>query len=84
MAVLILLLAGGYLSVQNSRVQTYLTQMFANQLSKQIHSKITVGKVNIAFFNKIILNDVLVEDQKSDTLFYTQKLLAKIDTLRIR
>ena len=83
-AVIILLLAGSYLAIRNSRVQTYLTQLFANQLSKQIHSKITVGKVNIAFFNKVILNDVLVEDQKSDTLFYAQKLSARIDTLKIR
>jgi hypothetical protein len=83
-AVIILLLAGSYLAIRNSRVQTYLTQLFANQLSKQIHSKITVGKVNIAFFNKVILNNVLVEDQKSDTLFYAQKLSARIDTLKIR
>ncbi|MCG6188110.1 translocation/assembly module TamB [Maribellus maritimus] len=84
LAVIFLLLSGGYFSIQNSRVQTYLTQLFANQLSKQVHSKITVGKVKIAFFNKVILNDVLVEDLKSDTLFFTQKLSAKIDTLRIK
>ncbi len=84
MAVIILLLLSGYFAIQNSRVQTYLTQIIANQLSKQIDSKITVGKVNIAFFNKIILDDLLIEDQKNDTLFYTQKLSASIDSLKIR
>ncbi len=84
LATILLWSAGGYFAIQSSRVQTCLTQFFAAQLSKQIHSDITVGKVNIAFFNKIILNDVLVEDQKSDTLFYTKRVLAKIDTLKIR
>jgi hypothetical protein len=81
---LFLLLAGGYFALQDNRVQTYLTQKIAAQLSKQLNSKITVGKVNIAFFKKIVLEDVLVEGQKSDTLFFTNHLSAKIDTLKIR
>ena len=81
---MLLLLAGACLALQNKHVQTFLTQKIAIQLSKQINSKITVRKVNIAFFNKIILEDVLLEGQNSDTLFYTRHLSAKIDTLKIR
>ena len=83
-AVILLLFAGACLALQNRHVQTFLTQKIALQLSKQINSKITVGKVNIAFFKKIILEDVLAEGQNSDTLFYTRYLSAKIDTLKIR
>ena len=81
---ILLLLTGVCFALQNRHVQTFLTQKIALQLSKQINSKITVGKVNIAFFSKIILEDVLAEGQNNDTLFYTRYLSAKIDTLKIR
>ncbi|HKI90028.1 MAG TPA: hypothetical protein VKA38_13445, partial [Draconibacterium sp.] len=78
------LLSGSYLALQNTRVQTYFTQILARQLSKQINSKISIGKVDIAFFNKIILDDVLVEGQKNDTLFFAQHLAASIDSIKYR
>jgi len=81
---LLALLSGSYLALQNTRVQTYLTQFLARQLSSQINAKISIGRVDIAFFNKIILDDVLIEGQKSDTLFYTEQLSATIDSLRYR
>ncbi len=82
--VFLALLGGTYLALQNSRVQTFVTQILARQLSKQINSKISIGKVNIAFFNKIILEDVLLEGQQNDTIFYTQRLSASLDSLRYR
>ncbi|MBT3384041.1 MAG: hypothetical protein HN778_09695 [Prolixibacteraceae bacterium] len=82
--VLLGLPGGLYLALQNSRVQTVLTQKLANQISKQINSKINIGKVDFAFFDKIILNNVLVEGQNNDTLFYTEIVEATIDTLNYR
>ena len=74
----------GYFALQNSRVQTFLTQWIAARVSEQINSKISIGRVDISFFKKIILEDVLVESQNRDTLFYTQHLSAKIDTLKFK
>jgi hypothetical protein len=74
----------GYFALQNSRVQTFLTQWIAARVSEQINSKISIGRVDISFFKKIILEDVLVESQNRDTLFYTQQLSAKIDTLKFK
>ena len=84
MAALLILLSGSYLALQNSRVQTYITKILARQLSEQINAKIRIGKVDIAFFNKIVLKDVLLEGQKNDTLFYTKQLSATIDSLKYR
>ena len=78
------LLISSYFALQNTRVQTYLTQILARQLSNQINSKISIGRVDIAFFNKIILDDVLIEGQKNDTLFFTEHLSATIDSLKYR
>ncbi len=81
---IILSLAGGaWLALQNSRVQTYLTQKLATHFSEKIGSTIKIGRVDIAFFNRVILEDVLVEDQQADTLLFVHSVTAKIDTLKI-
>jgi hypothetical protein len=83
--VLILAVAGGaWLTLQSSRVQTYLTRKLAAHFSEKTGTQIKIGKVDIAFFKGIILEDVLVEDQQADTLLFVHSLSAKIDTLRIR
>lgn len=78
------LLGGAYWALQNSKVQTYLTQRLADHLSEKTGAKITVGKVDIAFFKRVILKDVLVKDQQADTLLFVKTVSAKIDTLKFR
>ena len=70
--------------MQSSKVQTYLTQRLASHLSEKIGANITIGKVDIAFFRKLILENVLVEDRQTDTLLYVQSVSAKIDMLNIK
>lgn len=65
-------------------MQTYLTQRLASHLSEKIGANITIGKVDIAFFRKLILENVLVEDRQTDTLLYVQSVSAKIDMLNIK
>ncbi len=79
-----MLLIGGYIALQNSRVQTLITQKLAKQLSERINSKVSIGKVYFSFFNKLVLEDVLLEDQQNDTLFYSQKITAGIDSLKYK
>lgn len=38
-----------------------------------------VGKVNLGFFNRIIIDDVMMYDQQGDSLIYASRLSAKID-----
>lgn len=84
LAVLIVLLVSCYLALQNSWIQTKITQSIANRLSKDLNTTISVGRVDIGFFNKLHLEDVLIEDQNNDTLLFTKELVAKIDTLKFR
>ncbi|NQU54527.1 MAG: translocation/assembly module TamB domain-containing protein [Bacteroidetes bacterium] len=78
------MLSASYTTLQSSRVQTIITKNLAERLSRKTNTKISIGKVDIAFFNKIILNDVLFEGQNNDTLIYAEWISAKIDTLSIR
>ena len=76
------LLGTCYLALQNSWVQTKITQSIANRLSKNLNTTISVGRVDIGFFNKLQLEDVLIEDRNNDTLLFSKEITAKIDTLK--
>ncbi len=76
------MLGTSYALLQNSWVQTKITHKIAENLSESLNSKISIGRVDIGFFNKLHLEDVLIEDQNSDTLLFSKLVTAKIDTLR--
>lgn len=79
------MLAGaGWWTLQSSKVQTYLTNRLAAHFSARTGANISIGRVDIAFFNKLVFEDVLVEDRDADTLLFVRSVSAKIDTLKIR
>ena len=39
----------------------------------------TVGRVDLGFFNRIIIDDVSMLDQQSDSMFYATRISASID-----
>ncbi|HAQ18327.1 MAG TPA: hypothetical protein DCR40_03735 [Prolixibacteraceae bacterium] len=79
-----ILLIASYLILQSSVVQTYLTKKLAEYLSDKYHTTITVKGVSIAFFNKVVLEEVLIKDQKQDSLLFVGKLEASIDSFSIK
>jgi len=84
LAAFIMLLGGTFVLIQNSWVQTQITKKIAKNLSKDLHTKITIGKVDIGFFKRITLKDVLIEDQLGDTLIYSKQIKARVDTLKFK
>ena len=70
-----------YVALQNSRIQTLLTRELLKNLSEKVDSRISVGNVYFRFFNQVVLENVLLEDQQQDTLFYAQKITAHIDSI---
>ncbi|WP_430973771.1 translocation/assembly module TamB domain-containing protein [Sunxiuqinia rutila] len=73
-----------YLAFQTSVVQTYLVRQIANHFSERLNTRITLASVDIRFFNQVVLNEFLIEDQQQDTLFYVDKMVASIDDLKIK
>jgi hypothetical protein len=51
-------------------VQTWLVSRVTNRLSKNLHTTVRVRHVNFSLFNKMALEDVLIEDEAKDTLLY--------------
>ena len=60
-------------------VQTCLGKEVAEALADKFGTKVEVGKVNLGFFNRIIIDDVMMYDQQGDSLIYASRLSAKID-----
>lgn len=62
-------------------VQTFLGKEVAEALADKFGTKVEVGKVNLGFFNRIIIDDVMMYDQQGDSLIYASRLSAKIDCM---
>ncbi|MBN2806501.1 MAG: translocation/assembly module TamB domain-containing protein [Prolixibacteraceae bacterium] len=74
----------GYFVFQSSIVQTRIISSISKRISQETNADVSIGKVDIALFRKIILEEVYLSDQQKDTLFYVPKLMASIDSLSFR
>lgn len=58
-------------------IQNWLVTKVTRQLSKDLHTKVTIKHIDLSFFNKMLLEGVVLEDQHKDTLLYAG--LAKVN-----
>ena len=73
-----------YPLLQISALQTFLVNRVTSHISKGINSTISVGKIEYRFFNKLVINDILITDQHNDTLIFTEKIIAGIRRFDIK
>lgn len=66
------------LLLSTARVQKVITNIATHYLSNYVGAKVEVGGIYYRFFNRLQLNNVLIEDLHQDTLFYVQSLEVKI------
>ncbi|MDX2001282.1 MAG: translocation/assembly module TamB domain-containing protein [Chitinophagales bacterium] len=55
-------------------MQTWIAQHITGYLSDKLGTKVNIASVEIKFFRRLILHDMLVEDLSKDTLFFAHKL----------
>ncbi len=84
LGIVLALMTASWLIIQSPAVQTYLTQKLTRLLSEKYHTTISVKGVSIGFFNKVVLEEVLVEDQKKDSLLFVKELVASIDSFSLK
>ncbi len=73
----------GYIAFRSPAIQRYAVNWFMRQLSETYNTTISVGGVNISFLNKVVLEEVLIEDQSKDTLLYVDEIALGIDSLKL-
>ena len=65
-------------------VQTFLGSTVATALAQKFGTEVSVGKINLGFFNRIIIDDMRMLDQKGDSMIYASRLSAKVDLLPLK
>ena len=62
-----------------SPVQRFLGSEISQALAQKLGTKVSVGNVNLGFFNRLIVDDVMIFDQRGDSMLYASRISAKVD-----
>ncbi len=69
-----------YVTLQIPAVQNEAARQVTETLSKELNTTVSLRNISIEFFDKLVLEDFYVEDQRGDTLLYSGRLKANINT----
>ncbi|MEM9918621.1 MAG: translocation/assembly module TamB domain-containing protein [Bacteroidota bacterium] len=72
--VCLFLLFGLWFLLQSERFQNWAIGKTTTFLSEELNTEIEVGHIDIDFFNKLVLEDFFLADQRGDTLLYSREL----------
>ena len=61
--------------------QSYLAEMTADAVADKLGTKVNVGRVDLGFLNRIIIDDVCIYDQQKKKMLQVARLSARIDIL---
>ena len=73
--------ATGFILLQNRTIQSYLAEKIAGTVSENLGAEFSIESVDMIFFNRIVMKNVLLKDQHLDTLLYAPNMVATLRTL---
>jgi len=82
--VLIVLLLCGAIALSLPSVQTYLAHYVTSELNKSYGTDINVEQVEINIFGGVQLKNIMIKDEKKDTLIYAKRIITNVlDTKKL-
>lgn len=60
-------------------VQSFIAAKVSDALQEKFNTKVCIGKVNLGFLNRIIIDDVLIYDQHQERMLAASRISAKFD-----
>lgn len=75
---LVILLVAVWIFIQSPAGQNWLGRKITERLSRDLHARIKVDNINIALFNRVSLQGVLIEDREQDTILYAGSVNMRI------
>ena len=60
-------------------IQQYLGFEVSKVLAQKFGTKVTVGSIDLGFFNRLIIDDLQMYDQQGDSLLYASRISVKIN-----
>ncbi len=67
--------------IQLPFMQRWLGQMVAGAIGNKLGTEVTVGRVDLGFFNRLIVDDVIINDQRQQQLLNARRMSVKVDLL---
>ena len=61
--------------------QTYIGEKTAQALAEKLGTKVSIGRVDIGFLNRVIIDDVMIYDQQQRMMLSVSRLSARVDIL---
>ncbi|MDR2413362.1 MAG: translocation/assembly module TamB [Odoribacteraceae bacterium] len=78
-----MLVMGIYLALMTPFIQTRLVGYFTRQLGERTGLNISIGKVDFRPLETIVLEEVLLRDERQDTVLFVGRLFARLDSVRL-
>ena len=78
MLVVIILLLAAFIFIETPGGQNWLAKQFTKKFSRELKTKISFKHVRFSLFNKLNLEEFIMEDQMHDTLVYAGNLQLRI------
>ena len=69
------------IAVQQPHVQRFMGKMVAEALQAKLGTKVEVGRINLGFFNRIIIDDIMIYDQQQQKMLQANRLTARPELL---
>lgn len=67
--------------IRLSPVQSFLGARVSNALSAKLGTDVEVGRIDLGFLNRLIIDDVLIKDQHDNNLLTANRMSVKIDVI---
>jgi hypothetical protein len=64
-------------------IQSFVGNQVSNRIAQKLGTKVQIGRVDLGFLNRFILDDVLIYDQSSQKMLQVSRMSAKFDILPI-
>ncbi|MCH5689305.1 hypothetical protein LWM68_36735 [Niabella sp. W65] len=64
--------------IQMPPVQNWLIDKVTSRLSKDLQAKIEIGRIDLSLFNKLNLQQVLIQDRQKDTILSAGEITVNI------
>lgn len=81
LGIILSLYIGTILLLNIPYVQRQISVLVANELTNVLGTQLTIGRINMGLLNRIIIDDLLLNDQSDKEMLKVSRLSAKFDIL---
>lgn len=81
LAIVVGIYAGAIILLNIPYIQHKVASVVASELHQKLQTNLSIGKVDVGFFNRIIIEDVNIDDQSGQPMLKAARLAAKVEIL---